>query len=42
MMYFKIKTESDENWEKIENNLTGSFLSFAQGFKEGSDLDDEQ
>lgn len=29
-----------ENWEKLENNLTGSFLSFAQGFAEGADLDD--
>lgn len=28
------------NWEKIENNLTGSFLSFAQGFKDGADVDD--
>lgn len=29
-----------ENWEKLENNLTGSVLSFAQGFVEGADLDD--
>lgn len=28
-------------WEGIENNLTGSFLSFAQGLKEGADEDDE-
>ena len=28
------------NFETLENNLTGSFLSFAQGFSEGADSDD--
>lgn len=27
-------------YEQLENNLTGSFLAFAQGFKEGADSDD--
>lgn len=29
-----------DSWDKLENNLTGSFLSFAEGFKEGADSDD--
>ncbi len=29
-----------ENWEKAENNFTGSILAFAQGLKEGADVDD--
>lgn len=29
------------SWENFENNLTGSFVSFAQGLKEGADSDDE-
>ena len=27
-------------YEEIENNLTGSFVSFAQGLQEGADSDD--
>ena len=27
-------------WESVENNMTGSFFSFAQGLKEGADSDD--
>jgi len=29
-----------ENWENFENNLTGSFIAYAQGFKDGADSDD--
>ena len=29
------------SWEKLENNLTGSFISFAQGVEEGADEDDQ-
>lgn len=28
------------NWEGIENNITGSVISFAQGIKDGADSDD--
>ena len=28
------------NWEGFENKLTGSFLAFAQGVKDGADEDD--
>ena len=29
-----------ESWEQAENNFTGSVVAFAQGLKEGADLDD--
>lgn len=30
-----------KTWEKIEDVITISFVSFAKGIKEGADLDDE-
>jgi hypothetical protein len=30
-----------ENYEKVENNFTGSFIGFAQGLQDGADSDDE-
>jgi hypothetical protein len=27
------------NWENLENNLTGSFISFAKGVEEGANED---
>ena len=34
------KLVGESNWEKFENNLTGSFFSFSQGLKEGADSDE--
>ena len=29
-----------DSYEKLENNITGTFVSFALGFQEGADSDD--
>lgn len=30
------------NWEAVENNFTGSLVSFAQGIQDGADSDDNE
>lgn len=34
------KALKTETWEKLENNLTGTIFSAAQGLKDGADEDD--